>query len=64
MQKYDEIKVGLTIPDLHDYIQIALANIPIDQMQVEASYLRTPVRTFTSASLNPGGVGLKSFESF
>ena len=45
MQKYDEIKVGLTIPDLHDYIQIALANIPIDQMQVEASYLRTPVLT-------------------
>lgn len=42
MLKYDEIKVGLTTPNLHDYIQIALANIPVDQTQVKASYRLNP----------------------
>ena len=45
MPKYDEIKVGLATPDLHDNIQIALANIPIDEKKVEASYLQNPALT-------------------
>jgi predicted amidohydrolase len=45
MLKYVEIKVGLDIPDHHSNIQIALANIPVDPKQVEASYLRNPALT-------------------
>lgn len=45
MPKYDEIKVGLATPDLHDKVQIALENIPADQKKVEASYLRNSALT-------------------
>src|SRR5258707_947901 len=37
------IKVGLRTPDLHQRLQIALANVPVFSEQVEASYLGTPV---------------------
>ena len=39
MSKYDEIHVGLDTPDLHEHIQIALANIPVLESRIEASYL-------------------------
>jgi hypothetical protein len=42
MPKYDEIEVGLGAPDLHEKIQVALANIPVLDWQVEASYLGKP----------------------
>lgn len=42
MNKYDEIEVGLSTPDLHENIQIALANIPVSLEQIEASYLNKP----------------------
>jgi len=42
MSKYDEIRVGLDSPDLHEQIQIALANIPVLESRVEASYLDRP----------------------
>jgi hypothetical protein len=45
MTAYDEIKVGLDTPDLHQSIQIALANIPVQQEQIEASYLGRPILT-------------------
>jgi hypothetical protein len=42
MAKYDVVKFGLAIPDLHLSIQIALANVPVMPEQVEASYLGKP----------------------
>jgi hypothetical protein len=45
MTDYDVIKVGLDTPDLHQSIQIAIANIPVLQEQVEASYLENPILT-------------------
>lgn len=39
---YDEIDVGLRTPDLHQNIQIAIANIQVLQRQVEASYFKKP----------------------
>lgn len=42
---YEQIQVGLETPDLHKEIRIALANIPVLQEQIEASYLGTPVLT-------------------
>ncbi len=45
MIAYNKIKVGLETPDLHEKIQIALANVPVLQKQVEASYLRHPIVT-------------------
>lgn len=45
MTAYDEIKIGLDTPDLHQSIQIALANIPVQQGQIEASYLGRPILT-------------------
>jgi hypothetical protein len=42
MARYEEIKVGLSTPDLHGSIQIALANIRVLNSRVEASYLGTP----------------------
>lgn len=42
MSKYDEIHVGLDTPDLHEHIQIALANIPVLESRIEASYLDQP----------------------
>lgn len=42
MSKYDEIHVGLDTPDLHEHIQIALANIPVLENRIEASYLDQP----------------------
>jgi len=45
MPKYDEISIGLETPDLHETIQIALANVPVLHKQVEASYLGSPILT-------------------
>ncbi|MBI5633902.1 MAG: hypothetical protein HZA15_10525 [Nitrospirae bacterium] len=45
MPKYDEIRVGLETPDLHQTMQIALANVPVSHEQVEASYLGRPILT-------------------
>jgi hypothetical protein len=45
MAKYDEIKVGLDMPDLHESIQIALANVPVQEEHVEASYSGRPILT-------------------
>lgn len=45
MPKYDEISIGLATPDLHQNIQIALANIPVLNRHVEASYLSRPIQT-------------------
>lgn len=42
MNKYDEIKIGLDTPDLHERIQIAVANIPVLEKNIEASYLGKP----------------------
>ena len=42
MAKYEEISIGLGNPDLHGRIQIALANIPVLDHQIEASYLGKP----------------------
>ncbi|CAJ0691427.1 hypothetical protein [Ralstonia holmesii] len=39
---YDEITVGIGATDLHDHIQVALANIPVDEENIEASYLGAP----------------------
>ena len=45
MTSYDEIGVGLETPDLHQNIQIALANVPVREEWMEASYLGNPVLT-------------------
>ena len=42
MAKFDVIKVGLSKPDLHEQIQVALANIPVRDGNVEDSYLGNP----------------------
>lgn len=39
---YEEVSVGTDSKDLHDHIQIALANIPVAIANVEASYLGRP----------------------
>lgn len=38
---YEEITVGLGATDLHESIQIALANVPVSQKDIEASYLES-----------------------
>lgn len=43
MSRYEEITVGMGAADLHDSIQIALANVPVDQKHIEASYLGSPL---------------------
>lgn len=40
---YDEVTVGVGASDLHDSTLIALANVPVDQKNIEASYLGTPL---------------------
>jgi len=45
MPNYDEIRLGLATPDLHQNIQIAIANIQVISEQVEASYLGNPTLT-------------------
>lgn len=40
--QYEVVKVGVGATDLHDSIQIALANVPVDQKNMEASYLGSP----------------------
>jgi hypothetical protein len=42
MTSYDEINVGTDASDLHESIQIALANIPVLESCIEASYLGQP----------------------
>ncbi|MEH0166696.1 hypothetical protein [Roseateles microcysteis] len=42
MVRYEEVSVGTDSKDLHDHIQIALANIPVATADVEASYLGSP----------------------
>ena len=39
---YDEVEIGAEATDLHDSIQIALANMPVDEKDIEASYLGKP----------------------
>lgn len=39
---YDEVTVGVGNKDLHNSIVVALANVPVDQNDVEASYLGEP----------------------
>lgn len=51
MLSYEEIDVGCDTADLHDNIQIALANVPVEPRNVEASYLGTPV--LSRARLKP-----------
>lgn len=40
--QFDEVTVGVGASDLHYSIQIALANVPVDSNDVEASYLGSP----------------------
>ena len=42
IQQYDEVTIGVGATDLHDSIQIALANVPVDEKNIEASYLGSP----------------------
>lgn len=42
VHQFDEVTVGVGATDLHDTIQIALANVPVDEQNVEASYLGSP----------------------
>jgi len=42
MTKFLEITIGPDIPDLHDRIRIAVANMPVESNDIEASYLGTP----------------------
>lgn len=37
--------VGSETPDLHQKIRVAVANIPVEQRNVEASFLKQPIRT-------------------
>jgi hypothetical protein len=45
MTHYDEIRIGLNTPDLHQSIQIALANMRVLFKQIESSYLGRPILT-------------------
>lgn len=45
MSKYDEVFITGRTPDLHEKIRIAVANIPVDQAQVEHSILGSPNRS-------------------
>lgn len=40
--RYEEVTVGMGAADLHDSIQIALANVPVHEKDIEASYLGSP----------------------
>lgn len=40
--KFDTVKVGLETPDLHQKIQVALANIPVWDKNIQDSYLGQP----------------------
>lgn len=42
IQQYDEVTIGVGATDLHNSIQIALANVPVDEKNIEASYLGSP----------------------
>lgn len=42
MAKFDVVKIGLSKPDLHEQIQVALANIPVRDGHIEDSYLGNP----------------------
>ncbi len=37
--------IGSETPDLHERIRVAVANIPVEQTNVEASFFRQPIRT-------------------
>ncbi len=41
-RKFDEVTLGAGTHDLHDSIQVALANVPVDEKDMEASYLGSP----------------------
>ena len=41
--KFDEIKIGLDRPDLNQKIRVAIANIPLSDDNVEASYLKRAI---------------------
>jgi hypothetical protein len=43
MISFTRIDIGLETPDLHENIQVALANIPVVDFNIEASYLKHPV---------------------
>ncbi|MDO8282542.1 MAG: hypothetical protein Q7U10_07965 [Thermodesulfovibrionia bacterium] len=45
MTKFNKISVGLDTPDLHESIQIAIANVRVLEDQIEASYLGRPTLT-------------------
>ncbi len=45
MTSFDEIMVGLKTADLHQSLQIAMANVRVRQKQVEASYFKKPIQT-------------------
>lgn len=51
MAKFEVVTVGIDSTDLHNGIQIALANIPINQTNVESSYLGKP--SHSRARLKP-----------
>lgn len=42
MADFDVVKIGLETPDLHKKIQVALANIPVWDQNIEDSYLGKP----------------------
>lgn len=42
MPKFDVVKIGLEKPDLHEKIQVALANIPVWDSNIQDSYLGKP----------------------
>lgn len=42
MPKFDVVKIGLDEPDLHEKIQVALANIPVLDGNIQDSYLGKP----------------------
>ncbi len=43
MPSFLQIDIGLDKPDLHESIQVALANIPVLEKHIESSYLGKPV---------------------
>lgn len=51
MLKYEEVSIGCESSDLHESIQIALANVPVSHSDVEASYLGKP--NLSRARLKP-----------
>ena len=51
MTKFELVTVGIESTDLHSNIQIALANVPVNDSDIESSYLGNP--NLSRARLKP-----------